>query len=247
MELQNQDDTRNAPMQIDFNASLVKVGEQIMALYEQFLPDSDDKRTFKVKGSGREIDIKKEDLKNLWQQVIVRSSNRLARDMRANMEDLKTLWKDGLFGDPSDAKVRRKVMEMYEFGNLDGMFEDEDLDTDWSQEENDMLLDPETPLQMFGPVPPDVNLMNQSMQGITTLPVQVWEDHRIHSYNHNNLRKSKEYREASPEIKARIDAHCDWTMSKLAPPAPITGSAQDKPTDVLPAPGIVPEAQPQPM
>jgi len=224
--LQSQDETRNIPMSVDFNCALEELGEQVMALYEEHVPED---REFSIRGTGKKVKIGPEDLKDMWKNVTVRATSMMSRDMYMKKEELKELWGQGLFGPPQDPKVRKKVMQLYEFGNIESMFEDEDLDTEWAQEENDLLIGDDTSQfiqvpdgqqqsQMIGP-----NGLPLPQRMIKTLPVKEWEDQIIHIQEHNNLRKSREFRELPPDIQERVNAHIkehEALQQALAPVPP---------------------------
>jgi len=230
-QLQSQDDIRNQPTHIDFNAQMQELGEQIFALYEEHVQDLSG-RKFHIKGTGRVLDMKPDDLTELWRNVSVKAGTMINADMHVNREQIIELWKGGLFGPPEDPKVRRKVMEMYEFGNIDALFEDVDQDTDWSQEENDLMMEGQGTYVPYISKRPGSLLLDETgnEQSIETLPVNEWENQMIHIQNHDSLRNTHEYRALPLEQKQVIDTHVNWhwdEMNKGAPP-PEAGGADKK-------------------
>ena len=215
-QLQASDDVRNQPTHVDFSANLQELGEQIFSLYEEHLQGVDGRR-FQIKGTGRVLDITPEDLKDIWRNISVKAGTMLNADLHVNREQILELWKGGLFGEMQDPKVRRKVMEMYEFGNIDALFEDVDQDTEWAQEENDLMIDGRGTYVPYMSEKPGALILDEEGRPSTTptLAVSEWENHLIHIENVDSLRKTREYRELDQETKLRIDAHADWHWDKL--------------------------------
>ena len=232
-QLQSSDDVRNQATHIDFSAHLQDLGEQIFSLYEEHLQDVNG-REFKIKGTGRVLDMKPEDLKDIWRNVSVRAGTMLNTDVHVNREQILELWKSGLFGDMQDPKVRRKVMEMYEFGNIDALFEEVDQDTEWAQEENDLMLEGRGGYVPYMSQKPQALILDQEGRPSTTptLPVSDWENHLIHIEAVDSLRKTREYRELDQESKLRIDAHADWHWDKMNESAPPKGGESNSPPEL---------------
>jgi hypothetical protein len=222
-QLVGQDDVRNTGTHIHFSAALQELGEQVMALYEEHLGAQN--RTFHIRGTGRGVEVSPDDLTDLWKNVSVDAGTQLNGGMYQSREQILELWKNGLFGDPQDPKVRKKVMEMYEFGNIDSLFENVDQDTDWSEEENDIFMSGDT-TKFVDYTPQDPMKEQLDEQGnpmpVKTLEVQEWEEHDVHIQNHDSLRKTREYRELPLPQKRAIDTHVDWHFDKkiAAQPAP---------------------------
>lgn len=240
-QLGAQDEVRNAPTHIHFAASLQEVGEQTMALYEEFLGEQG--RTFVIKGTGRSVTVTPDDLKDLWKSVSVDSGTQLNSGLQQNREQMLELWKSGLFGDPQDPKIRRKVMEMYEFGNVESLFEYCDQDTDWAQDENDIFMSGDTSKFVdYTPQDPTKEMLDEqgNPMPVKTLPVSEWEDQDIHIQNHDSLRKTREYRDLPIEQQRAIDTHVDWHWDKKI-------AAQPQQPAPEAAGGPPPGGQPPPM
>lgn len=250
-QLQAQDDIRNQPLYTDFNTQMQEVGEQIIALYEEHL-DQYKGRAFEVRGTGRVMDISSGDLDGLSKSVAVKSATMVNADMHQNKEQIMQLWQSGLFGDPQDPRVRKKVMAIYEFGNMDALFEDVDQDTEWAQEENDLMMsDNPGQLQSYTPMDEmDQMLDEQGMPiALQTLPVSEWEDDKIHLDSHDSLRKTREYRTLPMPKRQMIDAHCKWhwDQDKKKNPPPPAGNQAPEPAPPEPGAGgndIPPEMPP---
>ena len=246
-QLQSSDDVRNQGTHVDFAAHLQKVGEQVFSLYEEHLQDYRG-RQFHIQGTGRVLDVAPGDLEDMWRNVSVSAGTMLNADVHVNKEQILELWREGLFGDSKDPTVRRKVMEMYEFGNIDALFNEVNQDTDWAEEENDLMMAGEGKLVPYMSEKPGALILDQEGRPSTTLtlPVSEWEDHKIHVTNHDSLRKTKEYRELPQEAKLRIDAHVDWHWDKMNESAPSpTQEPPGGPGSMPPGGGAAPPPLPQ--
>jgi len=242
-QLQASDDIRNQPTYTDFNAQLQEVGEQIIELYEEHL-DKFNGREFEIRGTGRAMGVSGEDLVGMSRAVTIRTGTMLNSDMHQNKEQIMELWQSGLFGDPQDPRVRKKVMTLYEFGNMDSLFEDVDQDSEWAQEENDLLMsDDPGELQPYTPADEMKQMLDEQGKplAVETLPVKEWEADKVHIDNHDSLRKTKEYRELPLEKQQMVDAHVDWHWDqdkKKNPPPPVEGQVKEAAPPIPGAGGI---------
>ena len=109
------------------------------------------------------------------------------------------MYKEGLFGDPLNPEVRKKVLQLLEFGNVSEIFDDVDLDTSQAKRENEQFINHQN-LQRV-PHPLEVG------QWVVSLPAFDFEDHEIHIQTHNKLRKSPRYRQMTEELRKGLDFH----------------------------------------
>ena len=103
----------------------------------------------------------------------------------------------GLFGNPQDPMVRRRVLELLDMGGLEVVYENERRDEDDASQE--------------------IQSMNRGQQ---IKPAQFFHDHLTHIYVHQNEVKSSEWQTCTPAIQqahiAHLITHYDWVNPTLA-------------------------------
>ncbi len=183
-------------------------------------------------------------------EVRIQAGSMLPDMKAARVQTIQEMFKAGLFGNPQDPQVRRRVLEMVELGGMDVVSEDERRDTDEAQQENYAL---------------------QQAQAI--LAAQFYEDHITHIFVHQNALKSSEWIKGDPQQRAALIAHLithyDFVNPQLAfglrqqfnmqqlpiatpplPPPPTAPPALGAPGAPAPPPSAAPPqapAQPAPL
>lgn len=237
--LQKQDDTRLAPTRKRFFKGLQKLGSICLELYGQY---QEEERTYRIIGSKvddlEEFSISKEEVQSLNKDVRIQTENILASQKSLQQENVRDYYSTGLFGDPADPKVRKRILQILEFGNISDFFEEQNSDTSQAKDENTQFLLKKDMITMTDPL---------SGKPIQTIEAFKFEDHDIHLYEHNVLRKSKRYRQMTKEDQRAVDIHCDIHEAFKAtadnPPVPNDNAgAQDT---AVPQDGT--EVQPEPI
>lgn len=230
--LQEQDDTRLAPTKLRFLRSLEKLGIWILKLYEEF---QDEERQFQILGENvydiQEITMTPEEVQSLSKDVRVQTENLIAAHKRLKQEQIMDLYRDGVLGNKEDPMLRKKVLQMMEFGNISDLFDDLNQDTSQAQRENDSFVSGKGLIDMQDP------LTNQLL---LTVEAFSFENHEAHIMEHNRLRKSPRYRQMPRHQQRAIDFHVEQHENFLKPkPAP----AMPGP---MPGPGGPPKGGPLP-
>lgn len=238
--LQEQDDTRLAPVKMRIFRALETVGYQSLQLYAQF---QEEDRDYQIIGSNSndmdEFTISKEEIRSMKKDVRVQTENIIGAHKRIQQEQALQMFKDGLFGDQDSPEVKKKVLEIMEFGNISELFDEIDLDTSQAKRENKAFINDQN-LQTI-PSPFDPNLM------VRSLPAYDFEDHDVHIVTHNKLRKSPRYRQMTENLKKGIDLHVQSHENFLgkhgAEPNP---TPEAPPMTGQPPAGAMPPAPPMP-
>ncbi len=125
--LTEQDDTRIGVMTEQHEYAWAGVGSLILKYIEKFyeLP-----RKLKMSGPDASYMVKEicgDDLKGNTDVIVIRGST-LPGSKTLNRQDIMNVYNGGLLGDPKDPKVREKTLDMLEFGDVSGVWEDQALD-----------------------------------------------------------------------------------------------------------------------
>lgn len=130
-------------------------------------------------------------------EVRIQAGSMLPDFKAAKIQTIQEMFKAGLFGNPQDPQVRRRVLEMVEMGGLDVVQEEERRDTDQAYQENQM-----------------------SSQGAGVPMAQFYEDHVTHIFVHQNDLKMPETIALPPDVKqakiAHLIGHYDYMNPTLA-------------------------------
>jgi hypothetical protein len=106
-------------------------------------------------------------------------------------------YKAGLFGDPSDPRVRRRALELVDMGGLEIAREEERRDVDEAERENQILS-----------------------QGGQIPPAQFFQDQIAHIERHQAFLKSPAFQQMTPQAKqvviAHVITHYDWVNPSMA-------------------------------
>lgn len=229
--LQEQDDTRLAPTKIRFHRAMEEVGYMALQLYAEF---QDEDREYQILGkSAYDIDeftVKKSEIQSMKKDVRVQGENIIATHKRMQQENVMEMFEKGMFGNPEDIVVRKKVLQLMEFGNVADLFDEINLDESQAKRENQAFINQKDLFPQVGP----------SGENILSLPAFDFEDHARHIDCHNVLRKSMRYRQMSEALRKGIDVHVKIHENFLNPPPP------PPPPGPPPGPGPLPNIPPPP-
>lgn len=220
--LQDADDTRINPTMIMYRSMLRKAGKHVLNLYREFMVD-DEERVVKILGESG-LERHKVSKANLGDNftIYVDLQSQAAWSREVKREQIQNAYQMGLFGEPNDPKVKRRVLESLEFGHIKNMFEENALDEQNAKENIDRIemndLDEVVPAEPRG-----INdltgqpLMNPPVYGIKAEP---WQDHEEHLRVYNNFRKGPRWKKWTPDMKAMLNQLAEEHAKFLTPPPP---------------------------
>jgi hypothetical protein len=196
--LTEQDDTRIGVMTEQHEYAWARIGSLILKYIEKFyvLP-----RKLKMSGPDLAYSVKEicgGDIRGNTDVMVIRGST-LPGSKTLNRQDIMNVYNGGLLGDPKDPKVREKTLDLLEFGDVTGVWEDQALDKNQIK-----------------------RVMDALEQG---LPVNVseFDNHVVWLLELNKYRKSDKWDTLSPEIQANfintMEA-CLQSLIKMNSPAP---------------------------
>lgn len=208
--LTEQDDTRIGVMTEQHEHSWAGVGSLILKYVQMGykLP-----RKLKIAGPSLEYTVKEvsgDMIKNNTDVIVIRGST-LPGSKTLNRQEILNAYDKGLLGDPTDPKVREKVLGLIEFGDTTGLWEDYGLDESQIKKGIDQLE-----------------------QGI---PVQVDEldNHIMWILKLNRYRKGDKFGALSPDkqqlIRETMEAHlqAQLKVTNAVPPVDEQGRPLNQP------------------
>lgn len=209
--LVEQDMTRIGIMTDQHERAWARVGQLILKYVEQYYKVE---RTIKIAGKSMEYAVKSfkgEDLRGNTDVIVVKGST-VPNSKALKRQDILNAYQQGLLGDPADPKIRDKVLELIEFGDVDGIWQDYGLD----------MAQIKRGIQ-------------QMEQGITP-EVSELDNHALWVQELNRYRKQEKFQSLPPQIQGLflgvIEAHIEAQMelTNAVPPAP-PGTDEGGPTD----------------
>lgn len=209
LALQEQDDTRLAPTKMRLYRAIEEIGYQVLQLYAEYQTED---REYQLIGSSsneeiNEFRITPAEIKSMKKDVRVQSENVIAAHKRLQQDQIVDLYTQGLFGPQPEPAVRKKVLELLEFGNVAEIFDEVDMDTTQARRENQQFINREglqsLPNPEYDPEAPP----NNSPEFVLSVPAYDFEDHEAHIRQHNKFRKSPRYRQLSDAMRKGIDLH----------------------------------------
>jgi hypothetical protein len=239
--LQEQDDTRLAPTKIRFHRAMEEVGYMVLQLYAEF---QDEEREYQILGdSAYDIDefkITPKEIKSMKKDVRVQSENIIASHVRLRQENLMDLVTQGIFDETKfKPDVAKKILKLYEFGQVDELFDNINLDRSQARQENQQFINATELIEIPSPTPP-LPGMEGLPNTVLSLPAYDFEDHAVHILEHNSLRKSPRYRQMTENLRKGIDTHVkiheNFLQGVSPTPTPEQGMPPPPPQGA-PAPG----------
>lgn len=199
--LQEQDETRIG-IQTEANEnSWAKVGKFLLLTAQK---QYETPRLLKKSGKMGEYSIKQfqgQDIKGNVDVTVLRGST-IPTSKSLRRQELLNIFGQGLLGDPMDSKVKEKVLQMLEYGDIGEVWLDQSLD---------MQQIKKTITQIEAGQVPNVNEM---------------DNHSLHIQEKNRYRKSEKFDNLDPQnqqiMLADIEAHLEAFVKLTTPPAAIT-------------------------
>lgn len=223
--LQEQDESKLSYTYDSIEEAVEKLGYQALCYVKQYW---DTPRKVRVTGEDGSFDVKAFEGSDLRDNTDLRveAGSALPTSRAAKQAYIMDLMKLG-FIDP------QKGLEVLEIGGIQKIYEQIQIDVRQAQRENlkmaqvtpellaqhkqekmqELMSDPKTE-QLFvqglieiDPQSGDVSAMGQVLEFPLIVPVNSWDNHRIHIERHNNYRKSQAYDNLSPEAKQLFEDH----------------------------------------
>jgi hypothetical protein len=235
--LQEQDDRQHTPGVALYESTWERAYEKTLELYSKHA--TDDKQVMVV-GEDMEwnLEIINRDLDehgNPTGEDLLGGSNRVRIKAGSSLPTNETLRRTmileelnaGVYGNPADPNVGRKVGKQLDSGIVDDVYDDAKLDETKAIEENQFMMMMQGGSIPDGPVDVDILLTLQ-------IPPDTFDNHLIHLMTHNRARKSADYRKLDETHRLVLDTHCDMheelLMMQMAPPPEEGGDAPTKET-----------------
>jgi hypothetical protein len=189
--LREQDAHGNIPSHMVFEEALERVARRVLRRIQEGYTSE---RTLKIPGKDNQWEVvafKGADLRDNT-DVSVRRQSSMPDSRQAREASIMDRFAKGLYGDPRDPNVRREVMNMLEDACTENVYEDTRLDESVARNENMLMMNPK----------------------MTEVLVNPYDNHRIHSAEHNHHRKGYDYQRMKFEnpkmfvvIEKRFEQH----------------------------------------
>lgn len=197
--LVEQDETRIGVMTDAHEESWAQVGKLGLLYAQKFYITP---RLLKTAGKNGEIDVKEfvgADIKNNTDVIVVKNST-MPTSKAMKRQEILNLYSQGLLGDPADPKVRSRVLEITEYGDLGQAWRKQALDE--------------------AQIDRDIELIKQGINpGVNEL-----DNHDMHIDKKNEFRISAEFDKLDEAAKllllSNIEEHFNFIAEMSAPPAP---------------------------
>lgn len=174
--LTEQDDTRIGVMTEQHEHAWAGIGSLILKYCEKFWTTP---RKLKMAGDDLSFMVKEvsgEDLKGNTDVIVIRGSTQPG-SKTLNRQDILTIFREGLLGDPADPKVRERVLDLLEFGDIQGIWEDMSIDKN------------------------QVKRVIKSIESGMPVDVSEFDNHTVWLMELNKYRKSDKWESLRPEIQ----------------------------------------------
>lgn len=182
-----QDETRLNVTAHSYEEAIAKLCTYLLRLARKYYIEP---RTMRIVGPDRSSKVVQFYGKDIPEDadVYVEAGSSLPKSTVAKQQMLLDLWNAGVIRDPS------VMLKLLEFGNLEDLYHDADLDIDQATRENDMM-----------------------QQGIMPV-VEDFHVHELHIREHNRFRKTEKYEQLPAEIKAIFAQHVAQHQTFLGQP-----------------------------
>lgn len=183
--LQEQDETRIGVVTENNEYAYAFVASHILKHIGKFY---DMPRLLKISDKGMQNEVMEfegKDLKDNYDVQCIRGSTIPNSKILRRQEILNALGQ-GLFGDPHDEKVRSKILDMLEFGDIAEAWEDQSLDNKQIKDHIKLIENGEIP------------------------PRNEWDNHPLHFLMKNRYRKSDKYAKLNPRSQQILMDDMEW-------------------------------------
>lgn len=156
-------------------------------------------------------------------RIVVQVGSALSQFKSTRIQQMLELHKEGLFGDPNDPELKRRVLGLLDIGGLEAFQEEARQDEDMARSENmDILEGKDIPIPMF------------------------YEDHLAHYSVHTGELKSPANKDMADDIKKKLIAHTLLHLKWINPQTAYTLAMELGLGDELVKPGLIPPPTPPP-
>jgi hypothetical protein len=210
--LQERDESKLSPTFDSLEEGIEKTAQMALSLVNQYW---DTERIIKVTGTEGSFDsmaLKGSDLDNNL-DIRIEAGSALPVSKAAKQALIMDLMKMG-FIDP------QKGLEVMDMGGINKLYEQIQVDQRQAQRENLRMSKVEAQMleqynmqnaQMLQSDPTAFDGMNPPL----IVPVNTWDNHKLHIMHHNNYRKSQAFEVLGPEVKALFEAHVQMHIAAL--------------------------------
>lgn len=193
--LQEQDDTMLGPTAHSLATGFSRWGKQVLGIFKQ---DVEDGRKIKYVGKNKTVEVLDFNASNITgsEDIEVIPGSLLPESKAARQDFLVQLYQMGAFVDTTTGKPdNQRFFKMLEIGSFEELFDDVQLDMDAAELETRAL----------------------SRGEYTT--IHNWDNHQTHMWKHNAYRKTVEFMQMPPDIKANFNRHIALHQAAMQPGA----------------------------
>ena len=182
--LQEKDQSVFGPFMTRFEAKESVAGTYTLEIIKEMYREP---RVLKIVGENNEIEVFDfEANEDIPTDVFVQSGSSLPSSLAAKQNLVLSFFEKGMLGNPQDDRVRMRALRLAEIGGVDILYEENATDEREAKRENRLFEKGEVP------------------------PVNVFDNHPAHIYNHDLWRKSDRYRrlvQENPVVAQNAEAH----------------------------------------
>jgi hypothetical protein len=210
--LQERDESKLSPTFDSLEEGIEKIAQLSLSYVNQFWTTERMVRVTGPEGSFDSLALKGSDLDNNL-DIRVEAGSALPVSKAAKQALIMDMMKMG-FIDP------RKGLEVMDMGGINKIYEQIQVDQRQAQRENlrmskvDQQMLEEYNMQNAEKLMQDPNAFDGLLPPIL-IPVNTWDNHRLHIEYHNNYRKGQAFEVLPEEVKALFEAHVNQHMAAL--------------------------------
>jgi len=188
--LQEQDQTRIGVQTTRNESGYARIGELALRYVgdNYVMP-----RLLKLAGQGLEYTVKEfvgADIRDNYDVIVVPGST-LPTSKVLRRQDIMTAWQTGLLGNPQDQKVRMKVFQNLEYGEIEDMWKEQALDEAQVKYSIECIEE--------GKIP----------------PMDEFDNHTFHLMEMNNYRKTDKYKELDKAKQGIFKYVMEWHIQAM--------------------------------
>lgn len=194
--LLEQDETRVGTVTAQHEYALAHLGKMVLMYLEKYVTNE---RLVKISDPNSQYIIEKwtgADLKSKHDVIVIRGST-APQSLAVRRNEILNLWQQGLLGDPVDPQIRQSVLQRLEYGDVNGVWQDQSIDMAQIKKTMEIIE--------LGKVP-EVNEL---------------DNHALHIQEKNRFRKTDGFDQMDADkqavLVADIEAHLRELMKITAP------------------------------